>query len=206
MDNMKTELQKAQQQLTKDLATQKYLQDKLEKENTNLQKQKVFNDDLLTVRALLQKAAQDTQQKLEYHINNLVSAALAAVFEEDPYEFKLEFVQKRGKTEADVWYVRNGNKTKPIDATGGGAVDVGDLAARIAFWSLTKRTRPIFFLDEPFRNLDEDRQEKALEMLKMLSTELGLQIIMVSHIKKLIAGADKEFNFKLKNGVTVIST
>ena len=200
---VKSELKIAKQKLVEHKATKKYLQDKLQVETNKFDSLKLLGDDLLASRVVLQKAAQDTQQKLEYHINNLVSAALAAVFE-NPYTFKLEFVPKRGKTEANVWYVRDGKQMKPIDASGGGAADVGDIASRIAFWSLTKKTRPIFFFDEPFRNLDEDRQEKALEMLRMLSNELGLQIIMVSHIKKLITGADKEFNFRLKNGVTIL--
>lgn len=181
-----------------------YLSEQLSKEQDKLSLQQRHNDNLLEVRGLFQQAAKDTQQKLEFHINNLVSMAIASVFEEDPYEFKLEFVQKRGKTEAEVWFVRNGQKLKPIEATGGGAVDVADLAARVAFWSLTKKTRPIFILDEPFRNLNEGRQEKALEMLKMLAEKAGLQIIMVSHIQKLIAGADKEFRLKIINGKSEI--
>jgi DNA repair exonuclease SbcCD ATPase subunit len=194
------ELKQIREQFVKDRATQTYLETQLQTLTETLQEQMNQGSNLLEVRGLFQKAAQETQKKLEFHINNLVSAALASVFEEDPYEFQLEFVQKRGKTEAEVWFVRNGEKLKPIDASGGGAVDVADLAARIAFWSLTKKTRPLFILDEPFRNLNEGRQERALDMLRMLSEKTNLQIVMISHIKQLISGADKEFKLVLKSG------
>ena len=198
------EIKNAEKKFIKDRATQTYLNDNLKSQQAVLKDQKAQGDNLTEARALMMAAAQATQKNLEFHINSLVSMALASVFEEEPYQFQLEFVQKRGKTEADVWFVRNGEKMKPIDAAGGGAVDVADLAARIAFWSLTKKTRPFFLLDEPMRNLNEGRQERALDMLKMLSEKSNIQIVMVSHIKKLIIGADKEFRLSLVNGKSVM--
>ena len=196
---VKDEIIKAQTKLSKDRATQEYLQEKLSNDEKSLIALKRSADDLLEVRALFQKAAQDTQQKLEFHISNLVSTALAAVFD-DPYTFQLEFVQKRNKTEAELWFVRNDEKMKPIDASGGGAVDVASFALRIAFWSLTKKTRPLIILDEPFKHLSSDLQNRASDMLKMLSENLGLQIILVSHIDQLISNADKEFKISLNRG------
>lgn len=196
---VKDEIIKAQTKLSKDRATQEYLSEKLRNEEKSLLSLQRNANDLLEVRALFQKAAQDTQQKLEFHISNLVSTALAAVFD-DPYTFQLEFVQKRNKTEAELWFVRNGEKMKPIDASGGGAVDVASFALRIAFWSLTKKTRPLIILDEPFKHLSADLQNRASDMLKMLSENLGLQIILVSHIDQLISNADKEFKVSLNRG------
>jgi len=196
---VKDEVNKALAKLSKDRATQEYLSEKLRNEEKSLLSLQRNANDLLEVRALFQKAAQDTQQKLEFHISNLVSTALAAVFD-DPYTFQLEFVQKRNKTEAELWFVRNGEKMKPIDASGGGAVDVASFALRIAFWSLTKKTRPLIILDEPFKHLSADLQNRASDMLKMLSENLGLQIILVSHINQLILNANKEFKVSLNRG------
>ena len=196
---IKDEINKALAKLSKDRATQEYLSEKLRNEEKSLLSLQRNANDLLEVRALFQKAAQDTQQKLEFHISNLVSTALAAVFD-DPYTFQLEFVQKRNKTEAELWFVRNDEKMKPIDASGGGAVDVASFALRIAFWSLTKKTRPLIILDEPFKHLSSDLQNRASDMLKMLSENLGLQIILVSHIDQLISTADKEFKVSLNRG------
>jgi DNA repair exonuclease SbcCD ATPase subunit len=196
---VKDEINKALAKLSKDRATQEYLSEKLSNEEKSLISLKRNADDLLEVRSLFQKAAQDTQQKLEFHISNLVSTALAAIWD-DPYTFQLEFVQKRNKTEAELWFIRNGEKMKPIDASGGGAVDIASFALRTAFWSLTKKTRPLFVIDEPFRNLSSDLQSRALDMLQMLSKNLGLQLIIVSHIDQLILNADKEFKVSLNRG------
>ena len=191
-NQIKEELDKAIGKISRDRAAEEALSYNLAKEENNLNSNIQHIDALLEVRGLFQTAAQATQQRLEFHIGGLVSTALAAVFD-DPDTFLLEFVQKRNKTEAELWFVNNGEKINPVDASGGGACDIASLALRVAFWSLTKKTRPLIFLDEPLKHLSDDLQEKAADMLKMLSEKLGLQIVMVSHIKKLIAGADREF-------------
>jgi DNA repair exonuclease SbcCD ATPase subunit len=155
-------------------------------------------------RAVVQEAAQLTQQQLEYHISEIVSLALSSVFP-DPYELKLEFVVRRGRTEADIWFTKDGEKIKPLDAAGGGAVDVAAFARRAALWSLRRpRTRNVLLLDEPFRFLSRDLQEKASYMLKEISDKLSLQIIMVSHSPDLIEAADKVFTVSQRRGVSSI--
>ena len=199
------EIKNAETKFIKDRATQTYLNEQLKSQQVTLKEQKEQSDDFTEARALMMAAAQATQKNLEFHINSLVSMALASVFEEEPYQFQLEFVQKRGKTEADVWFVRNGEKMKPIDASGGGAVDVASFALRIAFWSLTKRTRPLFFLDEPMRMVSLNLMPKAAEMIKSISKKLGLQIVMVTHSAELSAVAEKKYEVSLKQGRSIIS-
>lgn len=139
-------------------------------------------------RVVVQKVAKDTQEQLEYRISNIVSLALASVFA-DPYEFKVRFVERRGKTECDLLFVRDNEEYDPINDSGGGPLDVASFALRLAFWTMNK-TRPVFILDEPFKNLSVDLQEKCSEMVKILSEELGVQIIMVSHLPMIIQSAD----------------
>ena len=153
---------------------------------------------------VIRTVAQATQQELEYHISDIVSLALSAVFD-DPYELKLDFVIRRGKTEADINFSRNGELVKPMYASGGGAVDIASFALRVALWSLSQpKTRNTLILDEPTRNLSLDLQSKAGEMLKQISEKLNLQIIMISHVPDLIESADKVFNVELKKGVSKI--
>ena len=197
------EIEKASQQLIKDRAKEEVLIKEWEYDQGKLAKLVEYELDLLKVRALFQQAAEMTQKQLEFHISGLVSTALAAIWD-NPYEFLIEFIQRRGKTEADLWLVRNGSKIKPIDASGGGVVDVVSLALRMAFWSLTKETRPLLILDEPFRNLSDNLQNKAADMLKMLSEKLGLQVLMISHIQKLVDCADKIFKVKFVKDQSVL--
>ena len=129
-------------------------------------------------RIIIQQVALKTQQKLEQRFNQLITNALQIVFPDDNLEFKLTIVRRRNKTECDIDWYENGR----LDGTvGGGVKDVSAFAARIAFWSLNKKARPIFFSDEPMKYLhSESYQENFSEMVKMLSTKLGLQHIIVS--------------------------
>lgn len=160
------------------------------------------HDSATKARALVQDVAQQTQQKLEYHIASLVNLALSSIFD-DPYEFEVEFVQRRNKTETDLWFVKDGERMKPIDSSGGGALDVASFALRCAFWSLRK-TRPTIVLDEPMKFLSRDLQPKASEMVRHLSESLGLQFLITSHINELIEAADKLFNVIIRGGVSSV--
>ena len=47
---------------------------------------------------VVQTVAKQTQKELEYNISELVTLAMAGIFDE-PYEFELDFVSRRNKTE-----------------------------------------------------------------------------------------------------------
>jgi ABC-type cobalamin/Fe3+-siderophores transport system ATPase subunit len=175
--------------------------EKLEKEKNELSGKM---DNLLKARSIVQIVAEQTQKKLEYHISNLVSMALASVFPE-PYVFQLRFVQKRNKTEAELIFSKNGNETDDILNTGGGGVaDIASIALRISLWSI-KKTRPTLILDEATKFLHSpEYQEKASQMLKEVSEKLGLQIIMVSDQKNILEYADKVIPVINKNGTSII--
>ena len=153
---------------------------------------------------IIQRVAKDTQNNFVCRIADVVSTALDAVFGADAYEFSLEFIQKRGKTEVEIAFVRDGSKIDPLSASGGGAVDVASFALRVAVWSLLKNSgRPVLdtiILDEPFRFLSRDLQPLAGAMLKTLSKKMGLQFVMVTHNQDLIDCADAVFEVTNKNG------
>jgi DNA repair exonuclease SbcCD ATPase subunit len=116
---------------------------------------------------------------------------LATVFP-DPYEFVVAFEERRNTIEADLLFKRGDDVFTPIESSGGGAIDFASFALRVADWRL-RGGRNKIILDEPFRNLSSDLQTKAGELLKRISTELGLQIIMVSHHPKINETADRVF-------------
>ena len=145
-----------------------------------------------------------TQQQLTFHISDVVSLALDTVFD-DPYEFTVEFVRRRGKSECDLFFVRNGQKIHPLSASGGGAVDIASFALRVASWSMQlDRTDSVLLLDEPFKNLSSDYLSYASELLKKVSEKLHLQVIMVSHSAELVDYADKVFQCSIRNGVSKV--
>ena len=155
--------------------------------------------------AVIQTVAQLTQEELKYHISELGTLALAAVFD-DPYELELDFVQRRGQTECDIWFVRDGERVNPLSASGGGAIDVACFALRVSLWSLkAKRTRPVLILDEPLKWLKgEDLPEKGARLIKEISERLKLQIIYISHIPEQVESADRIHHITLKKGVSYV--
>lgn len=145
----------------------------------------------IEARKVFQELSKQAQKQLEYSISNIVTRALRAIPFKEKYDFLLEFKPGRGKIEADLWFVKDGERIKPteIGAVGGGACDIAALALRLANWSL-KPCRPILILDEPFKHLSPDLHIAAGEMLKELTSKLKIQVIMVSHSETINLVAD----------------
>ena len=151
-------------------------------------------------RIVVQKVALKTQKNLEFHLSQLVTSALAAVFPEE-INFVARIEVRRGKTECDLLFEEFEQEYNPLEGSGFGPVDVASFALRVTFWSL-KKNRPTFLLDEPFRNVSPDLQHKISDMLKMISKKLGLQIVMVSHQEDVNVAADKTFLATKRGKVT----
>lgn len=175
----------------------------LDKDTALLAQEKELSEKVSSALAVAQIVAEQTQTKLEFHISNLVSMALAAVWD-NPYTFQLRFTKRRDKTECDLVFIKNGKETDDVlGSAGGGVGDVASFALRLAVWSLN-RSRNVQILDEPFKYVSLDLQERCSAMLKKLSKELGIQIIMVSHLPNLIGSADKVFSVELKDGISIV--
>lgn len=157
--------------------------------------------------AFLQKVAQSTQEKLKFQIEDVVNLALESVFPNE-YEFKIEFNVSRGKTDAELVFQdkRTGQTIDPMEASGGGVVDLTAFALRLSAFALESGTDNVIVLDEPFKFISRDLQERAGEILKTLSEKMKLQIIMVTHIPEFIEVADRVFEVKKnENGVSKIT-
>lgn len=137
---------------------------------------------------ILQLLAQAIQQQAHTRIAQVVSRCLAAVFD-DPYEFKIVFERKRGKTEASLRFVRGDLEVDPLTSAGGGMVDVASFALRLACLILSqpKQSR-VIILDEPFKFVSAEFRSDVREMLEQLSADMGVQIIMITHIEELETG------------------
>ena len=156
---------------------------------------------------LIQRVAQDTQSKLKFKVEDVVNTALDAVFP-DEYSFSLDFELSRGKTEARLVFdsKKTGREIDPMNASGGGVVDLTSFALRIACFALEQGTDNVIVLDEPFRFISRDFQSRAGEILKSLSRKMGIQFIIVTHIAEMIDVADKIFEVKKnKSGISEIT-
>jgi len=197
------------QNLRSKLEQQKGQRQQIEKSLTTLRTTLTHDKDSLQdhehAREIVRKVGMATQQQLSFHISDITSLALEAVFP-DPYELKVDFVERRNKTECDLKFVRNGNEIDPLTASGVGAVDVAAFALRIASWSMAHpKSRNVIILDEPFRFLSENYQDRASAMVKELSEKLGLQFVVVTHSETLASYADKTFRVSIdKKGVSKV--
>ncbi len=154
-----------------------------------------------TAKEIVRAVALETQSQLQYRISSTVSAAQAAVFD-DPYDLLVQFEERRGKTECDLLFRRGDQVMSPLSSSGYGAVDVAAFALRVACWSMSRRTRPVLILDEPFKHLKgEECNRLAIQMVQEISRELGLQVIMVSDERApredILEGADRAFEVTL---------
>lgn len=131
----------------------------------------------------LQMVAQAVQQQAHDRIAGVVSRCLEAVFPEDPYEFKIIFEQKRGRTEARLIFLRADKEVDPLGASGGGAVDVAAFALRVSCIMLSQPpVRKVLFMDEGFRFVSVRYRERVRKMLIALSKDLGMQFVMTTHM------------------------
>lgn len=204
MNGNKDRIKQIRTRLTSELAKREMLEDNLRIEKKGKVKNLALLEGTQKARSVVQTVAEETQRQIEYHISSLVTIAIQAVYPDNPYEFKLRFVLRRNKTEADLVFIKGENETDDIlNAGGGGPADVAAFALRIATWSL-KKTRNVFILDEPFRCISQDKQEKCSEMLKEISDKLQLQFIIISHLPELVGSADKVIEIKNIDGVSMI--
>lgn len=157
--------------------------------------------------AFIQKVAKETQEHLRFEVEDIVNLALETCFPGE-YEFRLDFNIARGKTEARLVFLlqKTGREVDPMNASGGGVVDLTAFALRIACYALERGIDNVIILDEPFRFISRDLQSRAGEILRMLSTKLGVQVIMVTHIAEMIDVADRVFEVrKNADGRSVVS-
>ena len=128
-----------------------------------------------------QAIALAVQQRVHDRLAPVVTRCLAAVFD-DPYEFNIGFERKRGRTETPLSFIRNGYTLDPLEAAGGGAVDVAAFGLRLACLMLQRPApRRLIVMDEPFKFLHNPVwRARACDLMVALANELGVQFIMVT--------------------------
>jgi ABC-type Mn2+/Zn2+ transport system ATPase subunit len=180
-------VKEAQYAVAKLVAKQEVLRD----ERARVTKQRLG---LLEKLGHLQDAQAEHQQLAEYvqnavntYISETVTNCLQIVYG-PTVEFKVVFKKKRGKTEGRFVFKKDGRLTDPINADSGGMAQIAAFILRCICIHMTNR-RKVIFLDEPFGGVDKKATPQIRELLDSLSTEFGMQIVMVTHNEELHAGS-----------------
>lgn len=135
----------------------------------------------------LQIIAQMVQREMHNRIVSIASKCLTAVFGE-AYELVIDFVRIRGKTEARLIYKKGDQEVDPMTDSGG-VMDVASLSLRLASLILSKPARRKFIvMDEPFRMVSSSNLPKLAKAIEILSKELGVQFLIVTHNEELLIG------------------
>jgi DNA repair exonuclease SbcCD ATPase subunit len=144
-------------------------------------------------------AANRAQEEVSGAIENVVTSALQAVFGAD-YAFRINFVQRRSSTEADMVLVKGENEVDPLDNSGLGAANVVAVALRAAFIALDGTVSRFMSLDEPTAALMLKKQALAGGVLRSLCDKLEFQILLTTHSIELAECADSVYYVEQGNG------
>lgn len=150
-----------------------------------------------------QLVAKETQEQVKFQLEDIVNLALNAVYS-DKYRFEALIEPKRNGSEARlVLFNKDGFELDPLESTGGGVCDILSFALRIALLVISKNDR-VLIMDEPFKFISKDVRESAIEIIKRISSDLGVQIICVTHDDELIECADRVFVATQTEGISKV--
>ncbi len=142
----------------------------------------------LEAQSILQGIAETVQNQAHQRIASVVTRCLEAVFG-DGLEFRIRFEQRRGRTDAVLLFVKNGEEIDPIEASGGGVIDLAAFSLRLACLTMSMpRKRKVLIFDEAFRFLSKEYRPAVRKILLTLAKEMGIQMILVTHSPELVAG------------------
>lgn len=138
--------------------------------------------------SIVQTVALSVQEVAHERIAGVVTRCLESVFD-DPYTFRILFERKRGRTEARLVFVRDGQEFDPMGAAGGGVIDVAAFALKVACITLQRpKVEKVLIADEPFRFVSANYRGRVRDLLLALSKDFGFQFIVVTHIPELRVG------------------
>ena len=181
----------------------KNLQIQLNKNKSNYQMMIKELALLSEVKELLMSFAENTRDIIKHKLESLVNSALKCIFVDKDVLFKIQINRTKKIVFYDMFVETDGTITPLFDAKGGGILDVITMALRISFVRMfSANLRQTIILDEPFKNLDNERLRLAMEWLDTISTEMGIQFIIVTHEESIVDKSKKIFQFKMFNGVT----
>jgi len=139
---------------------------------------------------LLTETSKIIQKQFKKKVETLITYMVQAVYNR-PYIFELQFDTKRNSVEVTPIIKKGNTRLMPKKDMGGGLLDVISFGFRIILWYMQQpRSRPILFLDEPFKFLGRFTKE-AGQVLQYLTTKFNMQILLTTHDQRLEKHCDK---------------
>ena len=146
-------------------------------------------------RAIFTRLSKQLQTEAKKHIENLVTLAVQAVFD-NRYSYHLVYEEKRGVMTCTPTVKIGNEEYIPKEDEGGGMQDIIGFIQKIVLWSIqVPRSRNFILLDEPFRFCGE-LTLKALQIVQKLSQKLNLQILIITHEPEIANACDRVWEVK----------
>lgn len=166
------------------------------------------------VQVLFGQVSEFAREQLKTRVEQTVTAALQAVFEDTRLEFKIELKTQAGKPAAEWQVVSQYNQAdgtkatvaaNPEDARGGGITDVVSLALRLALLELArpKPEGPVL-LDEPGKMISQEYIPNLAAFLKQYAQRTRRQIVLVTHHEALADVADVAYRVEQRDGISEV--
>lgn len=161
----------------------------------------VRNDEVMRKAILLLGTVSDNARgSVKSSFEKIVTEALQFITQSTDYEFVIQ-ENKNGSKPAYEFYIKTTvdgveSLQNPIEANGGGFIDIISVAAKYAYLELFNAPRIMnssVILDEPGKMIDEQRSIKFAEYLKELGSSYNKQTIMITHNPTLATIADKTY-------------
>lgn len=126
----------------------------------------------------------------------LGTKGLSAIWQKD-IQVVLESSVKRGVANLDIVLVKEGQKVRIKGGSGGSIAQILTVILRILITTSSRPAlRPLLALDEPFSQVAEEHRPALGQLLKELTSRLGLQLLFVSHERELADYADVVYEVK----------
>lgn len=161
------------------------------------------------VQVLFAKTSEYARQQITGHIENVVTAALVAVFGEG-LAFRIHIGERGGLPTAE-WqvvsqYGEHEVANSPEDARGGGITDVVSLALRLAMLELIRpRVEGPVLFDEPAKMVSKEYAGNLAYFLRQYAEKAGRQVVIITHNAQLADAADKTYLVRQADGRSEVS-
>lgn len=148
----------------------------------------------LTVKArlLLEQYSEIEQEQLKQKVSGLVTRGLQTIFGPG-YAFDVQMRTLRKQAAMEFTITRDLVERDPMDAHGGGLVNVIALVLRLTIVALTPGLSRTVVLDEPFAQLSQGYIEGMGKFIRELVDATDIQLIIVSHEAEIAEVADQAY-------------
>lgn len=142
---------------------------------------------------VVQKFSEGLKTDVIQRFEDLLTRGMREIFQKN-YTISIDFVSKGNGVSADFYVtLPDGKKVNLAKGEGGGLRDLVGVLQRILYLILEpSRPAKILFLDEDLSFLDSGRMPSAFRFLHGLTSELGIQVIWISHAEAVRSMEDSE--------------